>query len=126
MRKTDNENFWRLFDLGIIEFNMGNLNKAHETWESIWKDGNDKEKINIKGLIQLSVGLMKCKNYQYKAGIYLLEKSIKNIKNAKDLKSKINIMDIVTESRKILNTIEKNDSLKFELRIKRIKGRSYE
>jgi len=70
--------FLKSFNLGRKELNKGDFYKAQETWEHLWKYGTEKERFNIRGMIQLSVGLIKFKMGQFDAGIYLLKKSIKN------------------------------------------------
>ncbi len=106
------------FKLGKEELNRGEFYKAHEIWEHIWKHGTDEDRLNIKGMIQLSGGLIKINMGQFDSGIYLLRKSIENIETSKKKYTEIDIKDVINQIKGILNTESIIESMKPKINIK--------
>jgi len=92
--------------MGLNEFNKGEFYEALRHWENIWKDGSEEERSNIRGMIQLSAGLIKYNQKQFTASSYLLKKSIINISAAKYIHSEIDISKVINK----INQIVKNKS----------------
>ena len=111
--------FLKSFNLGRKELNKGDFYKAQETWEHLWKYGTEKERFNIRGMIQLSVGLIKFKMGQFDAGIYLLKKSIKNIQAAEEIHNEIDIRTTVNQIKEILDNQSKDNISSFHVEIKK-------
>ncbi len=65
---------------GILLFNSNEINKAHITWETIWKNGKTKDRKIIKGFIQLSGAIINETRDKEIAAQYLYKKSISNLK----------------------------------------------
>ena len=101
-----------LFIKGLVEFNNQNFYDAHEYWEDIWRDYKLDEPLVIQGLIQFTVGCFHMTNLNRNGAISLLNKSIKKLEkyeNFNDLK--IDISDIVKESKKLIFWLKENSDL---------------
>ena len=70
----------KYFELGVLLFNNQEFYLAHESFEKAWNITEEKNKLFLQGLVQISVGSYFClnSNYinsvkQYKKGITKLE-----------------------------------------------------
>ncbi|MFH0734584.1 MAG: DUF309 domain-containing protein [bacterium] len=71
---------FKYFELGLFLFNNQEFYLAHESFEKAWNITDNKDKLFLQGLIQISVGSYFCLNCnyinavkQYKKGINKLE-----------------------------------------------------
>ena len=101
-----------LFIKGLVAFNNQNFYDAHEYWEDIWRDCKLKHPLIMQGLIQFTVGCFHLSNLNRNGAISLLNKSINKLEDYEDFTDlKIDISDIVKESREIIFWLEKNHDL---------------
>ena len=68
-----------IFYEGAYLFNECKYNEAHIVWESIWKNGSELERPEIKGFIQLTGAILNTKSDKISSGKYLFNKSLSNI-----------------------------------------------
>ncbi|MBC8311452.1 MAG: DUF309 domain-containing protein [Candidatus Marinimicrobia bacterium] len=64
---------------GAQLFNKCKYNEAHIVWESVWKNGSELERPEIKGFIQLTGAILNTKSTKISSGKYLFKKSLSNI-----------------------------------------------
>ena len=95
-----------LFRKGIVLFNKGNIHEAHLTWEKIWKKGDNKERKNIKGFIQLSGAFLNYSSGKNQSGEYLLLKAKNNIQKAKCLPLNVVSQSVIDQIDKYLTAIQ--------------------
>ena len=97
-----------LFKEGKTLFNNGNIHEAHLTWEKIWKNGDNKERKNVKGFIQLSGALLNYSLGKNQSGEYLLLKAKNNIQKAKCLTLNVDSQSVIDQIDKYLTAIQQS------------------
>jgi hypothetical protein len=106
--RDDTMIFQEIFTLGCGFFNQGKYNKAHIAWEDIWKNGNDIERAEIKGFIQLTGAILNTQSGKISSGQYLFEKSISNISSVSVISDWIRIKPLLDIMVKCLEQLEIN------------------
>ena len=101
-----------LFIKGLVAFNNRKFYDAHEYWEDIWRDYKLEHPLIIQGLIQFTVACFHLSNLNRNGAISLFNKSVSKLEEYKDFKDlKIDISDIIKESKKTVFWLEENHDL---------------
>jgi hypothetical protein len=91
---------------GVGLFNQCKYNEAHIVWESIWKNGSELERLEIKGLIQLTGAILNSKSSKISSGKYLFKKSLSNISNSLLIPQWVKVDPLLTSIKKALAELE--------------------
>ena len=91
--------FQNIFITGVKEFNNNSIDRAHLTWETIWKKGTSQDRLLIKGFIQLTGAIRNKLLEKDLAFIYLKEKAIKNISENFEINALIDKKNLVRDLR---------------------------
>ncbi len=107
----------KTFIEGIHLFNQREINKAHICWEKIWKKGNEKHRIEIKGFIQLTGSILNEAVGKDTSALYLSKKSVKNIQFSKDFTQLIDTKTLLNTLNERTNSLQNNKYYSKEIKI---------
>ena len=92
---------------GIKLFNDGSYFEAHDYFEEMWMDSNDKEKYFLQALVQVSVGTYHLVNNNLQGAVSQYTKTLTKLEKYPEIYNKINLLQL----RKDINNIIKQITL---------------
>jgi predicted metal-dependent hydrolase len=94
--------FWQ----GVEQFNQGEFYACHDTLEAIWMEAMEPERAFYQGVLQIAVALYHLGNQNRRGAVILLGEGINRLHRYQPAYNGINVMQLVTESSNLLNTLQ--------------------
>ncbi len=79
---NEREEFRRIFEQGIAQFNQELFFETHETWEAIWLRAAEPERTRLQGLIQIAAAFHHYQHGNATGTMRLLASALKKLANA--------------------------------------------
>jgi|GEM_PF-3573124 len=94
------------FSDAVAQFNDGDFFSAHDSFEALWMDCPENEKVFLQGLVQLSVGMFHFVSGNLRGAASQLKKSVEKLEKFSPEFYKINVFGVVSKSKNLIFEIE--------------------
>ncbi|MCL6566192.1 MAG: DUF309 domain-containing protein [Acidobacteriia bacterium] len=106
-RADEREEFRRIFEQGIAQFNQELFFETHETWEAIWLRAVEPERTRLQGLIQIAAAFHHYQHGNTTGAQRLLASALKKLENAPENFLGIHLEKLRSAARQWLGELER-------------------